>query len=141
MSKHTTGVDFVLYVEEGVRPLSKWIKVAGQRGGTLEMSKQTHDISSKDSGNWADSIPGQNSWSLSADGLLVMDDSGFAVLEESYLQGTKIYVEMRTPANVKYEGKVIVESLSFDMANDNVATYAVTLIGAGALERVPDTKA
>lgn len=132
----TMGVSYVIYAEDA---LGELVKIAGQRGGSLEMTTGSIDISSKDSDQaWYDAIAGQKSWSISTDALLVInEESGYELLEEAFLQGKRLPIELSTPSASKFKGNVLVESLSMDLNHDDTATYSVSLTGLGALERVP----
>ena len=70
------GVNFLIYVEDKTTP-DTFIKVAGQRGGTLTREYDTLDVTSKDNFGWSDEEYGVASWSIEADGLLVENDAGF----------------------------------------------------------------
>lgn len=126
------GIDFLVMVEQadGV-----FVKVGGQRGATLNRSADTLETTSKDSDGFKEFESAFKEWSIDADGLYVTDDIGFQALEDSFMNGTKLKVQLATPSGEQYEGMAVITDLPIEAPYDDMATYSVTLQGSGKLEK------
>lgn len=109
------------------------VVLGGQRGATLNRSAETIDVTSKDSDDWAESIPGKKSWSIDADGVYVISDAAYATLETNFLAGTTIVAYIQFPSGKKYEGTCMITDFPIEMPYDDLATYSVSLTGTGIL--------
>src|SRR4051812_3111460 len=79
--------------------------LAGQKNATLSRSAETIDSTSKDTeGNWTESLPGFKSFSIEADGALVLDDAAYEILEDAFIAGENVNVYLEFPSGTKYEG-------------------------------------
>lgn len=130
------GIDFLLNVNTGTTELPVWTKIAGQRGATLNRSAETLETTSKDSDGFKDFESSFIEWSIEAEGLVVLDDVGYTELEDSFMSGTKLQAQISTPSGQMYQGMVIVTDLPLEFAYDDMATYSVSLQGAGALAKI-----
>lgn len=127
------GIEFVLSANTGTDATPVWTKVAGQKGGSLSRKADTIETTSKDSGNSKEFEAGFIEWSIDADGVYVVSDTGFAALEDSYMTGTKLKVELAVASGTTFTGMVIVTTLDIDMPYDDMVTYKLSLQGSGAL--------
>lgn len=108
--------------------------LAGQRSCTLNRSAETLDSTSKSSeGNWSESIAGQKSWSIDADGAFVVDDEAYSLLEQRYIEGEPVTAYIEMPSGNKYVGNCIITDLPIEANYDDLVTYSVSLTGTGAL--------
>ena len=62
MSK--SGINFVVLVNTGTELAPVWTKVGGQRGGTLNRTLDTIDITSKDTSGWREIEGNFFEWSI-----------------------------------------------------------------------------
>lgn len=126
------GIDFLVMVEQadGV-----FVKVGGQRGATLNRSADTLETTSKDSDGFKEFESAFKEWSIDADGLYVAGDTGFQALEDSFMNGTKLKVQLAMPSGEQYEGMAVITDLPIEAPYDDMATYSVTLQGSGKLEK------
>lgn len=136
------GIDIRIHVNTRDADASwepqKWRVVAGQKNATLNRSSSTMDITSKDSGGWMNSVAAPfKEWSIDCDGLYVIDDEGYAALEKSFMDGTKVMVEIKAATDFYYRGEALVTDLPIEASSTEVATYSVTLQGCGALLKTP----
>jgi TP901-1 family phage major tail protein len=130
------GVDFIINVNTGTNELPTWTKVAGQRGGSLGRSADTLDSTSKDSDGWKENEISYKGWEISGEGLLVESDTGYAALEDAFMNDEKVKVQLVTAAGNKYDGLALITDFPLDAPYDDQATYSVTLLGDGALNKV-----
>lgn len=126
------GIDILLYAgEEEDRKV-----VGGQRGATLNRSSEPLDTTAKDNeGGWKTSITGFKEWSIEAEGILMTGNEGFNAVEDAFLSSKPIMVELSTPGGRKYKGLGIITELPIEAPYDDMATYSLTIQGAGALEQ------
>lgn len=125
------GISFILEANTGTEAVPVWTKVAGQRGGTLNRSKETIDNTSKDTDGWVEKDYGLGEWGIDADGLLVESDAGYRALEDAFMNNTILQVRWVTGAGHKYTGKVLITDFPQEGPYDGEATYSVTLEGTG----------
>ncbi|WP_141431903.1 phage major tail protein, TP901-1 family [Bacillus sp. 03113] len=129
------GVNFLIYIEDKVTP-GTYIKVAGQRGGTINRSYDTIDITTKDGDGWMDEDYSFGSWSIEGDGLLVESDAGFLALEDAFESTEFVKVRFQTAAGNKYEGNALITDFPVEAPYDDSATYSITLNGKGKYTKV-----
>lgn len=110
--------------------------IAGQRNATLNRSAETLDASSKDS-DWKENLQGMKEWSVDADGLLIESDEAYQYLEDKYMAGENIDVEITMGSGTKYSGNVVITDFPLEMPYDDLVTYSVSLTGSGPLEKTP----
>ena len=123
------GINFVISVGTN--------QIGGQRGATLNRTNTVLDVTTKDSNGWVENLPGGNEWSIEADGLVVVDDTGYAALESAFENGTIVSVALtNTVSDDRYEGQAIISEFPLEATYEDAATYTVTLTGTGALSKV-----
>jgi TP901-1 family phage major tail protein len=142
----TKGVDFIIKIGSDV--------VACQRGGTLDRSADTIDVTCKSStaptnGEWKSFIPSLREWSISADGIYVVDDDALLALEEAFIDGTAVTVEFSDKTKtgttagtgdlMGWSGSAIITSFPIESPYDDALTYSIELQGAGELQQVKVT--
>lgn len=137
MGKKVAGVDVLLKVEDGT---GKLIVVGGQTGATLNREAETIDTTDKTSGGFASSIAGTISWSIDADGFIVLGDEAFELIETTFLARKTVACEIRVGADddangVTYTGDGYIVDLPLDFAQDDAVTYSISIQGASALAR------
>ena len=77
------GLDVLIKVNVGTAEEPEYVAVGAQRGASLSRSAETLDKTSKDSDGWQESLAGLKSWTISTDGLLILDDEGYEALENA----------------------------------------------------------
>jgi len=122
------GIDFILEVQQG----ANFVQVGGQQGATLNRSKESIETTSKDSAGWRNRVGGIKEWGIEADGLLVINNQGYTLLENSFMNDTKLNVRIGTPSGQRFSGEVIVTDFPLEAGFEDMATYSVTLEGCGA---------
>lgn len=142
MSKKVAGVDVLLKV---ANEAGEMVVVGGQTGATLNREAETIDTTDKTSGGFASSIAGTISWSIDADGFIVLGDEAFDLIEETFLGRKTVSCEIRVGADedangVTYRGDGYIVDLPLDFAQDDAVTYSISVQGASALEREKGVK-
>lgn len=143
----TKGVNFIIKIGTDV--------LACQRGGTLNRSTDTIDISCKantyvsGAGEWRSYLPSLIDWSISADGMYIVDDAALVALETAFTEGTEVTVEFSDKSKtgttagagdlMGWTGSAIITSFPIDAPYDDALTYTIELQGTGALEQVLET--
>ena len=123
---------------------------------TLEISGETKDTSNKDegAGAWASEEVGLLSWSATTENLYSEDGEGnlYADLFDAMIAKTPIPAVFSlksaadtvvnvteggwTPKAPKYQGNVVITSLSLNAPNGEYATFTANFSGVGALTKV-----
>ena len=140
------GVDFLLKVNTGTTETPVWTVIGGQRGATLSLTADQIDASNKQSGAWKTSVPGMMSWSIDADAVMLTDASGLSIdagrskLLSVFSNRELVHVRYVRKDGSKFQGYAAITDLSEESPHDGVATYKITLAGAGAPEEVNGTK-
>lgn len=122
---------------------------------TLEISGETKDTSNKDEGggNWASEEVGLLSWSATSENLYSMDGAGnnYEDLFDLMIAKTPIAAVFClrneadsvttvpqngwTTSTPKYQGNVVITSLSLNAPNGEYATFTANFTGVGALSK------
>lgn len=132
MPKKYKGIDFVIKVEiDGTEKV-----IGGQRGCTLNRSSETLDVTSKDSAGWQENLSGLKNWGVDTDGLVVKDDTALDYLETCFMEGNELPVIVSTPLGKNYKGNVIITDFPIEAPYDDAATYSLSFVGSGKLEKV-----
>lgn len=112
----------------------EWKKVAAQRGGTLNRTAETLDVSNKEGFGWNDSEAGNKEWSIDCDGLIVDGDEALDILDTIWENGECLRVRVRFPSGKVKVGTAIITDFPHEFSYDDAATYSMTLQGKGPLE-------
>ena len=128
-----TGIDVVLKVNTGTTQSPVWTTVAGQRGATLNRGAETIEATYKGSGAWKSYLVGFKEWSIDCDGLYVFGATEFQALENAFVNGTPIEVEIVDANSKGFKGSALITDFPIEAPYDGELTYKVTLQGTGAL--------
>jgi TP901-1 family phage major tail protein len=133
--KKIAGVDVLLKVTDssGVKQI-----VGGQTNCTLNREANTIDTTDKTSGGYTSIIAGLLSWSVDCDGFVVLGDTAFDLIEETFLGRESIEIEIRVGADtesngVTYTGFGYIVDLPLEFSQDDAVTYALSVEGASPL--------
>lgn len=94
------------------------------------------DASNKGSGGYKESLPGQRSWSIDAEGFFAENASyGYTDLFALYANRTSVAISWSSgvTGDKKYSGTVHMTKLDDDAKNEDSQTFSVTFEGTGAL--------
>ena len=117
------GEDMMLYVGETVGQVTTYLPIAYATSNSISYSLDTVDTSSKMSGNWKSSMPGQIGWTASSEPILVKFGNVTAAPAEFTLDATK-------PSR---SGSAIITALELSSEKGGICTSSITLQGNGAL--------
>lgn len=129
------GLDVLIKVNVGTAESPEYIAVGAQRGASLSRSAETLDKTSKDSDGWQESLAGLKSWSISTDGLLILDDEGYEALENAYMMSENVLIQFSTKSGAMFEGDAIITAIDLDAPYDDLISYTAEFQGSGALAK------
>ena len=130
------GVNFKIYANKGTQEQPEYVSVGGQRGGKLNRSGDTVDVTTKDDNGWKASRVGLLEWSIDGDGILIDGDEAFGMLEEAFLSGEYVDVKIGDDAGWGFEGKAIITDFPVEAPYDDALSYSMTLQGTGVLNKI-----
>lgn len=122
-----------------VKALDTGKLLAGQQGASISRSASEIDVSTKGT-NWAEKLAGQLSWSISCDGLLVVDDEAYDYLEEAFHNRQMVEVYVEYPNGKKYEGMCHILTADLDAPFGDACSYTFEFGGTGELKPIKPTQ-
>ncbi|MCY7797409.1 phage major tail protein, TP901-1 family [Bacillus spizizenii] len=137
VAKKVAGVDVLLKIKKADGTV---LILGGQTGATLNREAETMEVTDKTSGGWASSLPGIKSWSIDADGFVVLGDVALEAVEEAFNDRVPVEAEIRVGATddldgVTYNGTGYIVDLPLEFAQDDAVTYSLSIEGATPLVR------
>ncbi|MGM0239867.1 phage major tail protein, TP901-1 family [Enterococcus sp. AZ103] len=132
--KAVAGKDIILAIFNTTG--DKLLAIAGQQGLSINRSKDSIEITSKDTkGGWKSKIGGMKEWSIDNDGLYVRSDDSHKELGKYFDGDDPICIKVLDMRNKlpMFGGLAIVTDYSLEAPYDDAMTYSITLDGAGAL--------
>lgn len=133
-SQAVAGKDIVLAIFDatGVNLLA----VAGQQGLTINRSKDSIEVTSKDSGGgYKQKIAGMKEWSIDNDGLYVPSHASHKALGQAYKNDDPVCIKVIDQKNEvgMFGGLAILTDYSLEAPYDDAMTYSISLDGSGEL--------
>src|SRR5699024_4087085 len=129
------GLDVLIKVNVGTEETPEYVAVGAQRGASLSRSAETLDKTSKDSDGWQESLAGLKSWTISTDGLLILDDEGYEALENAYMMSENVLIQFSTKSGAMFEGVAIITAIDLDAPYDDLISYTSEFQESGALKK------
>lgn len=121
------GVDLLLYAGETA--------IGGQKNTSISMSADTIDASNKTTGDWYINISGPKQWSSSCDGVIYLNDAGYKAAVNAFMNSSEIKAVFKNESGtMHYEGEAYIAALDLDAPYEDLVTYSIELVGAGALQ-------
>jgi len=136
MSEKIVGVDVLLEVNIGTADIPVMKKLGGQRGATLNRTKETIESTTKDSNGWREYKSGFKEWSLDCDGTVVVNDEAYDMLEDAFDDKTPIQARVLMPSGKEYSGDVLITDFPIELPYDDLVTYSLSLTGSGQLKKI-----
>ena len=141
------GTDVRLYVPSAGTATddasTTWIAVGSAKSGTLSISADTPDSSTKDSSGWLEVIAGQKSWTMDFDGLV--DFTGTIAAGDPNITPLFTYMNDRTQIKVAFGkdgyfmyGNGFISSLEETADMEQPVSLSGSIAGTGALTYVSD---
>ena len=134
-TKALAGKDILLAVFDSTGV--KLLAIAGQQGLTINRSKDSIEITSKDTkGGWKSKIGGMKEWSVENDGLYVASDESHKELGQYFEGDDPVCIKIVDTKNKRgmFGGLAIVTDYSLEAPYDDAMTYSISLEGMGALK-------
>lgn len=105
---------------------------------TINLNRDMRDTSNKDSAGWKKVLPGQKSWTVSAEGLFIPNGTNnYYTLYTAWAAGTALTLTWKVISNptgdMSYAGTAYITSLSKNAPNEGNVTYSVSFQGDGAI--------
>lgn len=126
----------------GIAGFNMILKIGGSASGEakdVDFNKQADEIdtTTRSSGGWKEFIQGLKEWDIDAGHLYVPSDAQILALQNAFLNGTVVAVEVEDPDGNNWSGNAIVTNISDAEPLDNAVMISVTLKGTGALTYTP----
>lgn len=138
ISSASVGKDFLLHVNTGTVGAPVWSLVGGQRSASLSRSADEIDVSCKTNDGWKATKAGLRTWSIDLDGLVLLADTGLAALEQAFMTGVEIHIQLLYPDGSYQTGWGSLTDFSMETPHDGEATIKGTISGNGAIgSRIP----
>lgn len=119
------GIDVVLMIGDK--------KVAGQRQASLNRNMSPIEITNQIDGEWKEYLGGLRNWSISCDGLYVVNEESLKQLEDAFMNNTDIDVKI-TITDKNYFGRVLITDFPLSSNYNDQFKYRLTLLGDGPLQ-------
>lgn len=126
------GKDTLLLVGKTKNP-DEFLLLGGQRNNPLARKADSIDATSKDSGEFSDKLPGMLSWTMSYEGLFVLNDEAYAIVDYCYSHRKPIFIRQEYPDGSYRTGWAAITQLDEDHNYNGVSTAKITLEGKGAI--------
>ena len=133
-TKAVAGKDLLLAIFNSTG--DKLLAVAGQQGLTINRSKDSIEVSAKDTvGGWKSYIGGLKEWSIDNDGLYVGSDESHKALSQAFHDDELVCLKVINQKEQKslFGGLAIVAEYPIEAPYDDAVTYSITLQGNGPL--------
>lgn len=101
-------------------------KILGAKDGNISISANVIDVTTKDSGEWTESLPTTKSWSVDTSGLFILDDQ--IVIAQLVGKTLKLSIDID---GAKMTGNVIFNDYKTSSSSGDAMTYSITFTGTG----------
>lgn len=110
--------------------------LGGQQGAVINRSAQPINITNKINPEWQENLGGTKTWSISCNGVYIIDSKSLNELEEAFMNNTTI--EVIVVMNQKrYYGEAIITNFPLTTNFSQSLRYNLSLLGTGALVEIP----
>lgn len=130
-TKAVTGKDTLLLVALDDKPT--WLLVGGQRNTPISRKAESIDATSKDSGEYSEKLPGMLSWSSNYEGLYIVNDLGYDVLDNRYSSREPAHLRFEYPDGSYRTGWAVITQLDEEHNYNGVSTTKVNFEGKKAI--------
>lgn len=110
-------------------------QIASTKSWSLELSLDTLETTALGD-EWKKYIAGLKEWNASCEGdyAINSDATGQKALQDAYLSGTEVTIELYVDSSNYYTGKAYISSLSIEDPVDDVVSFSCEFTGNGTLE-------
>ncbi|WP_422122931.1 phage major tail protein, TP901-1 family [Planococcus sp. X10-3] len=133
-SQAMAGKDIILAIFDATG--ADLLAVAGQQGLTINRSKDSIEVTSKDSGGgWKKKIGGMKEWSIDNDGLYVPSHASHKALSAAFNNDELLCIKVLDQKNEvgMFGGLASLTDYSLEAPYDDAMTYSASLDGSGEL--------
>lgn len=133
-SKAVAGKDIVLAIFDATG--ANLLAVAGQQGLTINRTKDSIEVTSKDSkGGWKQKIGSFKDWSIDNDGLYVPSHESHKALSAAFKNDELVCIKVIDQKNEvgMFGGLALLTDYSLEAPYDDAMTYSISLDGSGEL--------
>ena len=138
-TKAVAGKDILLAIFDSAG--TSLLAVAGQQGLTINRTKDSIEVSAKDTvGGWKSYIGGLKEWSIDNDGLYVGDDESHKTLSKAFNDDELVclkVINQKTETSM-FGGLATITDYPIEAPYDDAVTYSITLQGNGPLADLQD---
>lgn len=137
----TSGNDYKVYVNTGTAAVPVWTIVGGQKDATLNDEYETIKTDNKTSGGAATAILGLETWDISLESMVVLNDAGSDFIKSAFRDKQQINVKFLNADGSSHQGWAWITKKPISAKVNDVATMSLTLQGNGPLTDVaaPET--
>lgn len=133
------GKDIILAIFDSTG--ADLLAVAGQQGLTINRTKDSIEVTSKDTvGGWKSKIGGMKEWSIDNDGLYVANHESHKTLGKAFQDDDLICLKVinQKEKTSMFGGLAILSDYSLEAPYDDAMTYSISLEGNGGLADLTD---
>lgn len=109
------------------------LPLGGQQGAILNRQAEIIDITNKIKTDWAENLTGTKSWNIICNGLYVIDDNSFLLLEEAFVNNQSIEITINLGER-QLKGKALITDFPLTAMFNKEFKYNLKLLGTGPLE-------
>ena len=128
-STYTRGKGVIIKIEKD----GAFIPVCGQTGGSLNREVDVIEIYTKDD-QYKQNYGTYITWSIDLEALYVLNDEGYALMEQKFNAKENVKVEVALEDGNVYTGEGLITSLSMDLGQDDMVSISCSINGSGNLE-------
>lgn len=136
-----TGLTGALYILDSDMPLLNAERVAYISGWSIENSTDMVEVNTVGQAH-TDAYAGRQSWSASADGVVVFENKGQEKLFIAKSLGKKMrlnfYMDLQASGGTYFTGCGYIESLGVDLSAESAANISISVKGLGQLDLIVD---
>lgn len=108
------------------------LPLGGQQGAILNRQAEIIDITNKIKTEWAENLTGTKSWSIICNGLYVIDDNSFLLLEEAFVNNQSVEITINLGER-QLKGKALITDFPLTAMFNKEFKYNLKLLGTGPL--------
>ena len=108
------------------------LPLGGQQGAILNRQAEIINITNKIKTDWAENLTGTKSWSIICNGLYVIDDNSFLLLEEAFINNQSVEITINLGER-QLKGKALITDFPLTVMFNKEFKYNLKLLGTGPL--------
>ena len=109
--------------------------LGGQQGASFSRQASIINITNKINGEWEENLTGTKSWSITCNGLYIINSHSLDQLEDAFFNNTPIEVSFSIGGK-EYSGMGLVVDFPVSAVFNTEFKYSVKVLGTGELKNV-----